>query len=214
MSAQYFFTMHAGPTPGKTFDLQGPSATIGREANNEVVINDPEVSRKHTRLTFQGGTWVIEDLGSTNGTFVNESRLSGPYSLRLGDVVGLGEKIKLIYETSSADMNATMVAAPPTAQSVAPIPSQPAPPNPVYYTPPPPPPVYAGQVPSNPPPYADAPPPAAPLKNNRTILIVIIAAVLLCLVCCCVGTLFLIDYNRLWCDVLPWMVPLLGGSCP
>ncbi len=208
MSAQYFFTMHAGPTPGKTFDLQGASGTIGREANNEVVINDPEVSRKHARLTFQGGAWVIEDLGSTNGTFVNESRLSGPYSLRLGDVVGLGEKIKLIYETSTADMNATMVAAPPTA--AAPLPSQP-----VYQQPLPPPPpisqpVYAGQVPSSPPPYADVPP-AAPPKNNRTVLIVVIAVILLCLVCCCIGAILYIDSNSLYCEVAPF---LFGDNCP
>lgn len=210
MSAQYFFTMHTGPTPGKTFDLQGATATIGREANNEVVINDPEVSRKHARLTFQGGTWVIEDLGSTNGTFVNESRLSGPYSLRLGDVVGLGEKIKLVYETSTADMNATMVAPPPTA--AVPLPSQPVYQQaPVAPPPPVPQPVYAGQVPANPPPYADVPPPAAPPKNNRTILIVIVAVILLCLVCCCIGAFWYIDSNALYCEFFPF---LFGSACP
>ncbi len=209
MSAQYFFTMHAGPTPGKVFDLEGMVITIGRDSGNEVVVNDPEVSRKHARLTFQGGTWVIEDLGSTNGTFVNESRLSGPHALRLGDVVGLGEKIKLVYETKSADMNATMVAAPPTA--AAPIPSQP-----VYQQPPvaPPPagqPMYAGQVPANPPPYADVPPAALPAKNNRTVLIAVIAIIALCLICCCVGVLFWIDSTSQWCNFFPF---LFGNACP
>ena len=207
MSAQFFFTMHAGPTPGKTFDLEGTSATIGREANNEVVINDPEISRKHSKLSFQGGTWVIEDLGSTNGTFVNETRLSGPHPLRLGDVIGLGEKIKLIYETSTADMNATMVAAPPTA--AAPIPSQPVPANPVYYsTPPtPPPPSYAGQVPANPPPNMEAQPPAK--NNNRTILIVVLSIILLC-ICACI--LFLtFAPTSFWCALpIDWG----AGACP
>lgn len=210
MSGQYFFTMHAGPTPGKTFDLEGTSITIGREANNEVVINDPEISRKHTRMTFQGGTWVIEDLGSTNGTFVNETRLTGPYSLRLGDVVGLGEKIKLIFETVSADMNATMVAAPPPAAptAAAPIPSQPAPAKPVYYTPQPPP-AYAGQVPASPAAFEEEQPPQP--KNNRTVLIAVIAIVLLCLICCCVGLFWYIDSNALYCDVVPF---LFGNACP
>lgn len=209
MSAQYFFTMHAGPTPGKVFDLEGMVITLGRDSSNEVVVNDPEVSRKHARLTFQGGTWVIEDLGSTNGTFVNEARLSGPHALRLGDVVGLGEKIKLVYETKSADMNATMVAAPPTA--AASIPSQP-----VYQRPPvaPPPagqPMYAGQVPANPPPYADVPPAVLPGKNNRTILIAVIAIIVLCIIFCCIGVLVWIDMNYLWCDFFPF---LFGSACP
>jgi len=75
MAAQFQFVMRSGPTPGATFSLEGDQLTIGRDSSSGVAINDAEISRKHARLTFQGGKYVIEDLGSTNGTFVNGQRL-------------------------------------------------------------------------------------------------------------------------------------------
>ena len=61
------------------------------------------------RMMFQGGKYVIEDLGSTNGTFVNGQRLVSPAVLKAGDVVSLGEQIVLMYEGLSADAGATMI---------------------------------------------------------------------------------------------------------
>ena len=72
-----------------------------------MAINDAEISRKHARLTFQGGKYVLEDLGSTNGTFVNGQRLAGPVVLKSGDVVSLGEQIVLMYDVLSVDAGAT-----------------------------------------------------------------------------------------------------------
>ena len=92
---QFQFVMRSGPTPGRTFPLEGDQLTIGRESSNGIAINDAEISRKHSRLTFQGGKYVLEDLGSTNGTFVNGQRLAGPVVLKPGDVVSLGEHIVL-----------------------------------------------------------------------------------------------------------------------
>ena len=57
---------------GQSFDLNKPVVTIGREAGNDIVLEDPQVSRHHARLTLQGGGYVVEDLGSTNGSFINE----------------------------------------------------------------------------------------------------------------------------------------------
>jgi predicted component of type VI protein secretion system len=111
MALQSFqLVMQKGPTPGKVYELTLDDLTIGRDISNRIVINDAEVSRKHTRLTLQGGTYVVEDLGSTNGTFVNGQRLSGPAILRPGDLVMLGEKISLTFEAPGYDPNATMVA--------------------------------------------------------------------------------------------------------
>lgn len=60
---------------------------IGRDLTNDIVINDAEISRRHARLISQAGGYVLEDLGSTNGTFINGQRLASPYILRPGETV-------------------------------------------------------------------------------------------------------------------------------
>src|SRR6186997_2846677 len=138
--AQFQFVMRSGPTPGVIFPLEGDQLTIGRDANNGVAINDAEVSRKHSRLTFQGGKYVLEDLGSTNGTFVNGQRLAGPRVLKSGEVVSFGEQIVLVFEMITFNPDATMVSPRATV-----VPSVQRP-----IAPPPPPPVeYAGSVPAS-----------------------------------------------------------------
>ena len=106
--AQFQFVMRSGPTPGVTFPLEGDQLIIGRDSSNGVAINDAEISRKHSRLSFQGGKYVLEDLGSTNGTFVNGQRLAGPVVLKPGDVVSLGEQIVLMYDAINMDPGATV----------------------------------------------------------------------------------------------------------
>ena len=90
-----------GPQPNQTYDLNKDISTLGRDITNDIVINDPEVSRHHLRMTRGAGGFTIEDLGSTNGTFVNGQRLTGPRALRPGDMVGLGETVTLAYESAS-----------------------------------------------------------------------------------------------------------------
>src|SRR5512136_1921007 len=109
MAAQFQFVMRSGPTPGATYSLEGDQLVIGRDSSSNIAINDAEVSRKHARLNFQGGKYVIEDLGSTNGTFVNGQRLASAVVLKSGDVVSLGEQIVLMYEALSSDPGATMI---------------------------------------------------------------------------------------------------------
>ncbi len=78
-----------GPQPNQIYELNKDIITLGRDITNDIVINDPEVSRHHCRLTRGGGGYTLEDLGSTNGTFVNGQRLTGARPLAGGDVVGL-----------------------------------------------------------------------------------------------------------------------------
>lgn len=114
-------TMRQGPRPDQTFELQKDAYTIGREAGNDIIINDAQVSRHHARLTLQGNAYVLEDLGSTNGTFVNGRRVSGPVTLSAGDMVGLGDTVVLAV-SSAIDAAVTQVGraqvVPPTAPSM------------------------------------------------------------------------------------------------
>jgi hypothetical protein len=73
-------------------DWTGATAELllGRHHACDVVLDDPTVSRRHTRLLFRDGTWVLQDLESTNGTIVNGVRV-GRCALRPGDHLLLGE---------------------------------------------------------------------------------------------------------------------------
>ncbi len=197
MASQFQLIMRTGPTPGAAFILEGDQLNIGRDSSNEIMINDAEVSRRHARLTFQGGKYVLEDLGSTNGTFVNGQRLAGPRVLKAGEVVSFGEQIVLVFEVTANDPGATVVS--PRAAAVPSV-SRPLAP------PPPPPADYIGSVPAGPAPAAASDhEPAAGKRMN--VLPIIIAVAVLFFLCLCVGVLWYIDANFLWCTFFPF----LGG---
>ncbi len=90
-----------GPNPHQEFPLVGEQSTIGRSADNQIVVNDAEVSRRHARIIArqdtQGTKYFIEDLGSTNGTFVNGLRCNQLTPLVDGDSVELGDSIQLLF---------------------------------------------------------------------------------------------------------------------
>ena len=189
MTVQFQFMMRSGPTPGKIFPLERPEIIIGRDNISSLMINDAEVSRKHCRLIWQGSGYVIEDLGSTNGTFVNGQRLSAPFVLRGGESISLGENIVLGYE-SLADPNATVLSASASevkmavaeATAVAETPKQ----EPPLVTAPfseeaplPAKPASTGQVPVAPIPSQ----PKAAKKSNKTMVIFLV--LLLGLLCIC-----------------------------
>lgn len=187
---QFQFVMRSGPTPGVTFPLEGEQLTIGRDSTNGVAINDAEVSRKHARLMFQGGKYVLEDLGSTNGTFVNGQRLAGPVVLKPGDVISLGEQIVLMYDAIASDPGATVAVSrkamqvPPPAQSAS-----------AGYTPP-----AAVYTP---------PPPAAPAGKKTNMLPILIAVGVFLFVCMCAGFFWWVDATYRWCVFFPFI-----AGCP
>ena len=73
-----------------------PTIQIGRAVDNDIVITSKRVSREHARIRQEGRKWLLEDLGSANGTFLNGERVLTPIELRDGDRIALGEII-LIY---------------------------------------------------------------------------------------------------------------------
>jgi pSer/pThr/pTyr-binding forkhead associated (FHA) protein len=168
-----------GPRPGQRFTLTQSTVTIGREVGNDVVINDPQVSRRHASLTWDGSHFIIQDLGSANGTFVNKERISGPHSLQDGDLLGLGGQVQLAFRAVMpvpSDKMPTMagVAAPTIrGERVEPPGGEPAPP-PVRVPPPEPP----GGEPAEP----------APAKR-RNVTLVLAALLGLCFILAAIGGL-------------------------
>jgi hypothetical protein len=190
----YMLIMRTGPNPGKSFELTKNELYIGRDINNDIVINDSEVSRKHVRLILQAGGYVLEDLGSTNGSFVNGQRLMGPHVLRPGEVVMLGENVSLAFE-QGYDADATMVAAPvQTATYISESPPQPAVQPAAAAARP----VYTGQVPAGPAePYYE--PVQEPQKNKRTLLYAGIGCLVVLLCGMAVAAAFIFDTLNLYC---------------
>jgi pSer/pThr/pTyr-binding forkhead associated (FHA) protein len=124
--AHYRLVERQGPTPGRIFELTSDEVTIGRDITNDIVINDAEVSRKHARLTLEGERYKIEDLNSTNGTYIDGQRLIGPHVMAVGEVILFGDNVGMVFDGEPAkpevvgeqtvDMGATPVAAIPAAE--------------------------------------------------------------------------------------------------
>jgi hypothetical protein len=79
-----------GHDPGMIYDLDG-DVVLGRGDEAEIRLQDPFASSRHARVYEQGGILVVEDLGSTNGTYLNEELLDGPRPLHPGDRVRIGD---------------------------------------------------------------------------------------------------------------------------
>ena len=156
--------MQQGPRTGQAFDLNKPVMTIGREANNDIVVEDAQVSRHHVRLTQQGAGYVVEDLGSTNGTFLNGQRVFGVRPLNGGDTLGVGDTI-VFRVMGVAGAGETVVAHQQPQPATLSYGAPPPPPEPGYGAPPPP------------------PPPPPPQKGSRTWVWACGCLVLLCIVC-------------------------------
>ena len=122
--AHYRLVERQGPTPGQVFELTKDEIAIGRDITNDIVINEAEVSRKHARLTLEGDRYKIEDLDSTNGTYINGQRLIGPHVLAVGEAIMFGDNVGMIFDgepakpdasaEESIDLGKTPVAAIPT----------------------------------------------------------------------------------------------------
>jgi pSer/pThr/pTyr-binding forkhead associated (FHA) protein len=78
------------PAEGSTLAIDAIT-TLGRDVNNAIVVDDQFASAQHAVLTFRGRTWYLEDLKSTNGTFVNGQPVEGAIPVGYGDEIQVGQ---------------------------------------------------------------------------------------------------------------------------
>jgi len=83
----------SGPREGTRIELGASSVSIGRAAENTLVLDDDYVSNRHARLFPHEGAWVVEDLGSTNGTYLDRTRLTSPMVVPVGTPVRIGKSV-------------------------------------------------------------------------------------------------------------------------
>lgn len=91
--APIYLVVERGPDVGRSYPVDAAGATIGRQASNTIIPNDPRLSRQHAQIELQGGSYIVRDLGSTNGTFFNGQPIQEPHALRPGDVLQLGSTV-------------------------------------------------------------------------------------------------------------------------
>ncbi len=79
-----------GPLEGAEIPLEGAQITLGRAPDSTIVIDDDYASSRHARIYESEGAWVVEDLGSTNGTWIDRTRLTTPTVLPVGAPLRVG----------------------------------------------------------------------------------------------------------------------------
>lgn len=82
-----------GPLQGTTINLTESPITIGRANDATLVVNDDYASSRHARLFPQDGQWIVEDLGSTNGTYLDRSKVTRPTPVPLGVPIRVGKTV-------------------------------------------------------------------------------------------------------------------------
>ncbi|MCK6581099.1 MAG: FHA domain-containing protein [Anaerolineae bacterium] len=100
--ARYSLMMLQGPAVGYVYNVEGDTLRIGRDLSNDIVVQDPEVSRFHVRLTRTKRGYVVEDQGSTNGAFINNLPLKEARTLVVGDILRLGSYVQLQFFKAEA----------------------------------------------------------------------------------------------------------------
>lgn len=106
----YQLVVQTGPQTGEVYNLTQDLVIVGRDPVSDIAVNDPEVSRQHARLTRSGSGYMIQDMGSTNGTFLDGKRLSGEsVPVVAGQMIAVGSNITLLFMAVPA--NAAMPAA-------------------------------------------------------------------------------------------------------
>ena len=225
-------TVRHDPSSENEYPLGEGAVVIGRESFNDIIVYDEEVSRRHAQVSFQDGRYVLEDLGSTNGTYINGRRVKNPTPLYNGDVIEMGEAARIIFSSTVEKFGKTVardepaqeidktMAAPGSFSDWQPdavaadLPQE----QPLAYAEP----IAVAQV--SPPvggapvggPQDSLPPPAQEKRDNRRYFIGCGCLFLLTVVGCA-ATVFLLDAlasDFLYCGPAEPIFKIIGASCP
>lgn len=82
-----------GALTGTRVSLDGRPILIGRADDSTLVLDDDYASTRHARVSFSGGDWYVEDLGSTNGTYLDRAKVTGPTRVPLGVPIRIGKTV-------------------------------------------------------------------------------------------------------------------------
>jgi hypothetical protein len=146
-----------GSVPGQSFRIERDAISIGRDAGNDVTLDEPSVSRWHAQLVYRDGWFYIQDLGSASGIVVNGSRIQGSMRIGPGDRIALSRDVTLALEWVPAnEQTAIMGDTSPTPPRGTQAPLYDAPTQQWQPSPPTQPPSFTERSASGPPP---APPP-------------------------------------------------------
>lgn len=94
---------HSGGHSGRRHVLQDSALVLGRSPECDICLESAGISRRHAELREKGNIVVLQDLGSSNGTHLNDHRISGPTPVKDGDMVRLGNVVFKFYEPQSLD---------------------------------------------------------------------------------------------------------------
>lgn len=139
--------------------LPKATVTIGRAPDNTIPLTDPKVSRQHARLTWDGGAYLAEDVGSRGGTLLNGVPLRSPTRLNVGDLLALGDTVLRLGVAGQVDAVQAPYHTPPVYPQGAPPPTVPM--HPAYPQQPPSAPPQSPQV------YQQNAPPAYPQQPSQ-----------------------------------------------
>lgn len=236
--SEALLVVERGPIPTLQVALENEQLTVGRSSGNDLVLVDPEVSRRHIRIIRRADGFAVEDTGSTNGTFVNGQRISHLTLLQDGDTIDLGDTVRLRFLSNTKPSAAsepdpvavmdrpTQAYSPAIHQVDEPVVNRPQPATPPVSTP-----VVATPVAPKPPaskplpPPAYAPPPSYATESPRRGRgLWIGCGLLVALLLVCAGTFLVLDaYDQgrlLYCGPVASVFELILGpfgfapACP
>jgi predicted component of type VI protein secretion system len=213
---QHTLIVNSGPNIGQTYVLHDVVSTFGRSADNVIVLDSTRVSRYHAKITILPTGAVIEDTGSTNGTFVNGQQVTAQYQLTSGDIIGIADYISFQYVVEGS-MGMEIGLPPATGRSTqimdgpgvtSPRIGQPLAPQIGTY----PPEFQSNPVfPASPSNFPPTPVMAPQAEKSRPTSLYIIIAVLVVLICFCVALAIFLWFapEAFWMDLfdffgLPW----------